>query len=63
MLGQKVRELRQKNEKTLNNMSEITGLTASYLSQLERDMIEPSLSSLRKIALALGRGSSLILFF
>lgn len=54
MLGQKVRELRQKNEKTLNNMSEITGLTASYLSQLERDMIEPSLSSLRKIAKALG---------
>ncbi len=37
---------------TLNELSEITGLTASYLSQLERDIIEPSLASLRKIAKA-----------
>lgn len=52
MIGQKIRETRHKEGKTLNELSEITGLTASYISQLERDIIEPSLASLRKIAKA-----------
>lgn len=54
MLGQKIREIRHGDNMTLNELSEVTGLTASYLSQLERDIIEPSLASLRKIAKAFG---------
>jgi transcriptional regulator with XRE-family HTH domain len=53
VLGKKVREIRHKKEMTLNELSVLTGLTASYLSQLERDIIEPSLASLRKIGRSL----------
>lgn len=53
MLGPRIREIRQQKGMTLNELSQKTQLTASYLSQLERDIIEPSLSSLRKISIAL----------
>ncbi len=53
MLGPKIREVRQERSLTLNELSQKTGLTAGYLSQLERNIIEPSLSSLRKISMAL----------
>lgn len=54
MLGPKIREIRQEKGLTLNQLAQKTRLTASYLSQLERNIIEPSLSSLRKISVALG---------
>ncbi len=53
MLGPKIREIRLQKGLTLNEMSKKTGLTASYLSQLERNIIDPSLASLRKISAAL----------
>ena len=53
MIGEKIHMYRKQSKKTLNQMAEITGLSASYLSQLERNRIDPSLSSLRKIASAL----------
>lgn len=53
MLGTKIREVRQQKGLTLNELAEKTDVTASYLSQLERNIIDPSLSSLRRIAVAL----------
>ncbi|EET84441.1 transcriptional regulator, XRE family [Clostridium carboxidivorans P7] len=53
MLGPKIREIRQEKGLTLNELADKTGLTASYLSQIERNIIDPSLSSLRKISLSL----------
>lgn len=53
MLGAKIREIRQNKGLTLSELSYKTELTASYISQVERDIIEPSLSSLRKISNAL----------
>jgi transcriptional regulator with XRE-family HTH domain len=53
MHGSKIREIRQNKNLTLNEIAEKTQLTASYLSQIERDIIEPSISSLRKISVAL----------
>ena len=53
LLGPKIREVRQGKNLTLNELSEMTGFTAGYLSQIERNIIEPSLSSLRKISMAL----------
>ncbi|WP_352420308.1 XRE family transcriptional regulator [Proteiniborus sp.] len=50
MVGSKVRKIRQEKGLTLNQIAEATNLTASYISQVERDIIEPSISSLRKIA-------------
>jgi transcriptional regulator with XRE-family HTH domain len=54
LLGPKIRKVRQERGLTLNELSEMAGFTAGYLSQLERNIIEPSLSSLRKISVALG---------
>lgn len=54
MLGQKIREVRQGRGLTLKELAKKTGLTAGYISQIERDIIDPSLSSLRKISMALG---------
>ena len=53
-MGAKIREIRQKEKLTLNDLAEETGLTPSYISQVERGLIEPSISSLRRISAALG---------
>ena len=53
MLGDKIREARKRRGITLNQMAELSGLTASYISQAERNLTEPSISSLRKLAAAL----------
>lgn len=53
MLGDNIRNIRKSNNKTLSDIAKITGLSIGYISQLERNIIEPSLSSLRKIAKAL----------
>ena len=54
LLGRRIREIRHKRKMTLNELAAKTDVTASYISQVEREIIEPSLSSLRKIAVALG---------
>ncbi|NLW42901.1 MAG: helix-turn-helix transcriptional regulator [Tissierellia bacterium] len=53
MLGNKIRHLRKSQKLKLNDVAERSGLSVSYISQLERDLVEPSLSSLKKIASAL----------
>ncbi|SKC86142.1 helix-turn-helix domain-containing protein [Maledivibacter halophilus] len=50
MLGERVREIRKKNNIKLVEMAKQINLSPSYLSQIERDLISPSLSALRKIA-------------
>ena len=52
-LGRGIRECRSAKEMTLKKLAELTELSVSYLSQLERDSISPSLRSLAKIAQAL----------
>jgi transcriptional regulator with XRE-family HTH domain len=53
VLGDNIRNIRKKQKKTLTEIAAVTGLSVGYLSQLERNMIEPSLSALRKIAKSL----------
>lgn len=53
MLGAKIRKVRQDMKLTLKELSEKAGLTASYISQVERGIIEPSISSLRRMSAAL----------
>lgn len=53
MLGNKIRMLRKTQNLKLNDIADKSGLSVSYISQLERDLVEPSLSSLKKIAVAL----------
>lgn len=51
-LGERIRQARQEKDggKTLAEIADRCDFSVSYLSQLERDKVEPSLSSLKKIA-------------
>jgi transcriptional regulator with XRE-family HTH domain len=53
LIGKRLRKRRKELELTLDELAEKTGLTASFLSLLERDINNPSLDSLRKISEAL----------
>lgn len=52
--GKSIKELRLKHNMTLRDLAKTSGCSISFLSQLERDMISPTVASLRKIADALG---------
>jgi transcriptional regulator with XRE-family HTH domain len=54
MIGERLLERRQELGLSLRALAEEVGLTASFLSQIERSQAEPSIRSLRKIADALG---------
>lgn len=53
-VGAAIRAARQRCRMTLRVLSERTGLSESFLSQLERGLTEASISSMRKIAEGLG---------
>jgi len=53
-LGQRIREERRKRNLTLEQLSQKTNLSKSFLSQIERGLAQPSVSSLKKIALQFG---------
>ncbi len=53
-IGERVRALRQRNEFTLQDLGERTGLSLSMLSAVERGRTSPSLGTLHAIATALG---------
>ncbi|HAJ35146.1 MAG TPA: MerR family transcriptional regulator [Chloroflexi bacterium] len=52
--GEQIRARRKELGLSLEDLAQRTGLTASFLSLVERDMSNPSLESLRHIAEALG---------
>lgn len=53
MLGQKIRKKRQEKGLSLSQLATMINRTPSYLSQIERNLAEPSITSLRQIADAL----------
>lgn len=53
-LGNRVRERRRGNKITIATLAERTGFSASYISQLERGLLNPTVAALMKIAEALG---------
>jgi len=52
-IGKHVKEFRKKNAMTLNDLSEKTGLSVSYLSMLERGLNSPTIENLNIICQAL----------
>ena len=52
-LGSRLRDLRRRQKMTLEDLAKRTGLTSSFLSQIERNITSPSVKSLREIASAL----------
>lgn len=53
MPGEKIRKMRKAAGWTVRALAEKTGVSESYISQLERGLVDPSVSLLRKIAAAL----------
>jgi len=47
-LGDKIRSLRQKQKISIENLSEMSGLSKGLISQIERDITGPSVASLGK---------------
>ncbi len=54
LLGERLRELRKRRKMTLAQLAEGAGLSIGYLSQIERDLAEPSINALVAIAQHLG---------
>lgn len=54
MIGEKINARRSEMGLSLRALAKEVDLTASFLSQIERDQADPSIKSLRKIADALG---------
>lgn len=54
LLGAGIRAERVRQGLTLTQVAEVSGLSPSALSQIERGVTDPSISSLRRIANALG---------
>lgn len=57
-IGKKIKELRTMLELTQEELGNRTELTKGYISQLENDLVEPSLSTLEDIVKALGTNLS-----
>jgi len=52
-LGITIRNIRNSKKTTLQELANLTKLTTSFISQVERGIVSPSVDSLRKIARAL----------
>ena len=57
-IGKKIKELRTKFNLTQEELADRLELTKGYISQLENDLTEPSVSTLEDIVLALGTNLS-----
>ena len=53
-LGRRIRELRLGRSFSLKQLAASAGCTASLVAQIENNRVDPSLSTLRKIALTMG---------
>ncbi len=53
-LGASIRRARMRRHLTLQQVADLSGLSLSFISQVERDLVSPSVTSLQKISRALG---------
>ncbi|QNQ91137.1 helix-turn-helix domain-containing protein [Corynebacterium poyangense] len=53
-LGRRLRALREQRRLTLDQVARATGLSKSFISRIERDLVSPSVSSLVTICQVLG---------
>ncbi len=57
-----IRGAREQRELTLQQVADRTRLSVSYLSQIERDLMHPSVGTLKRIAQALGIPAGKLMF-
>lgn len=61
-LGSDIRRVRKEKELTLTQLASMTELSISFLSQVERNLLTPSVSSLKRIANVLGIPAGALMF-
>jgi transcriptional regulator with XRE-family HTH domain len=59
--GKVVRQAREQRHYSQEQLAEIANLNRSYVGEIERGLVEPSLATMEKIASALGENLSSIL--
>jgi transcriptional regulator with XRE-family HTH domain len=52
-LGANIRRVRKRRHLTIQQVANLSGLSISFISQVERDLLSPSVNSLQKISRAL----------
>ena len=52
-IGSKIKKLRNSRKLIQTNLAEKTGCSVGYISQLEKDTVNPAIAVLKKIAVAL----------
>jgi len=60
-LGRRVRKLRLELRLTLKQVEEVSGLSATHLSEIERGRTSPTIGALIRIARALGKDASYLI--
>ena len=53
LIGEKIRSIRKSKDLTIVELSEQINVTSGYISQIERDLISPSIAVLKRLADAL----------
>lgn len=54
LIGERLKKLRKEKSMTLKELAEITGISAGYISKIERDNVNPSAGNIQKLSYALG---------
>jgi len=53
MFGERLRELREKRELTLRSLADLAGMSYTYISDMERGLRVPTLTTVIRLAVAL----------
>ncbi len=58
MLGKRLRDVRQRNKLTLKDVENLSGLSSTHISEIERGMTSPTIGALIRIAHAMRKDAS-----
>lgn len=61
IFGQKIRQVRESKRYSQEYLAELANLNRSYIGEIERGAVEPSLATMEKLAIALEHQLSAIL--
>ncbi|MDO4289268.1 MAG: XRE family transcriptional regulator [Eubacterium sp.] len=54
LIGEKIKNYRKENRLTLKQLEEASGISAGYISKIERGTVNPSVKNIQKLCFALG---------
>ena len=60
IFGQKIRQVREQKRYSQEYLAELANLNRSYIGEIERGVVEPSLATMEKLAIALDPGKAYV---